>query len=1060
MLDAALDILDLRTASLKKPAPVPDPSAPVAEWADLGEWLVLAHRLSAANLFFVDRDPVLIFKEVTRTDEGTLREVYRRAWSMARPQYLFISAPGELSVYSLAHPPARTSDEWKATNPLGVVRRASEIAETLVQFRRSRVESGEILETVDPSVLRGRADQRLVSDLSYLRRALLAHGLEAMHVHALIGRSIFIRYLEDRRVLTRKYFQDVAAGSSRWQQLLEADREKVDFSSGTGRYYDRVLKSKGFTYALFAQLAKDFNGDMFPSAANERSAIRQDDLELLRQFLLGDVQGSEHPSLFFWAYDFAVVPTELISSIYEQFYHESVSDSQGTHYTPVRLVEDVLVRTLTAETLEAKPRVLDPSCGSGIFLVEAYKRIVRHASARAGRRLTPSELRSILRDQIAGIEINGEAARIAAFSLYLALLGFQEPPSILARRRLPSLIATQGPEEEEESFGILAIGSAFAPALDEVESSSSNVDSTLPFRTASFDIVLGNPPWEEAVTTVKPRKVRRTKSRRTASVATGEAALQWATHYNLPVGDKGYSQLFLHRALSFVGRGGSVGMLVHANVLFNQRSTSRAFREYLLTNFTLREVVSFVHVRRLVFDRAIAPFVFLKIDSTQPSLASHRFSYATARHTHSSALTALSLMSRCDTHAVAQADVLARDYLWKTYAWGSHRDAALMQALDAEDTIADVIGEPTLNAGFGFQRGDLPVPGYLQDLPILSSTNLRWYGPLLPTYFEDPPTGVSYTPSPRFYSGLRLIATRAVKGELGVCARLESRDFAFRHLIYCIKLDRLEEWQAKVLLGTIWSNLGRYRMFMRSAGWGTWYDQFTAEDWLTLPARIPSERTAIVDEIVGIVDRIRGGSDSGLLEDFTPARPEPVVLDRLNSAIFELFGLAPGERDLIQDWSEYTYDLFRRRSRSSAIRPLQTVGNRGRLFPPERITAGELTQYLRALAEEYRHVVRSQDTLDWSVHFSRDRTFIAVVLAPNHTDRDRQDQLGWSDVLQRLPAALGSSSGSTLYIQGMMRALLPDAVVIAKRNERRLWTASSAREDGEAILAQAITVGA
>ena len=83
--------------------------------------------------------------------------------------------------------------------------------------------------------------------------------------------------------------------------------------------------------------------------------------------------------------------------------------------------------------------------GSGIFLVEAFRRIVRHRVYQNQRqRLSWQELREILKNQIAGIEINSEAIRITAFSLYLALLNYQEPRNILSQikrgEKLPFLI--------------------------------------------------------------------------------------------------------------------------------------------------------------------------------------------------------------------------------------------------------------------------------------------------------------------------------------------------------------------------------------------------------------------------------------------------------------------------------------------------------------------------------------------------------------------------------------------------------------------------------------------
>jgi len=201
----------------------------------------------------------------------------------------------------------------------------------------------------------------------------------------------------------------------------------------------RVLQNKDFTYALFAQLADDFNGDMFP-VEDEADYIQQEHLDKLRGFLQGNTSPQEE--LFFFAYRFDVIPIELISTIYEEFYNEQTGKdrNQGSHYTPPALVEFVLAHTLTPEVLATKPRVLDPACGSGIFLVESFRRMVRHLWAQQdGRRVSRPQLRKILREQIAGMDINEEAVRVAAFSLYLAFLHYQEPREINEERRLPFL---------------------------------------------------------------------------------------------------------------------------------------------------------------------------------------------------------------------------------------------------------------------------------------------------------------------------------------------------------------------------------------------------------------------------------------------------------------------------------------------------------------------------------------------------------------------------------------------------------------------------------------------
>ena len=74
--------------------------------------------------------------------------------------------------------------------------------------------------------------------------------------------------------------------------------------------------------------------------------------------------------------------------MYEQFYSAGATDNSGTHYTPQKgFIEYVLSTVLTRKVLSEKPRICDPACGSGIFLVEAFRRIVRDEMAERGERL-------------------------------------------------------------------------------------------------------------------------------------------------------------------------------------------------------------------------------------------------------------------------------------------------------------------------------------------------------------------------------------------------------------------------------------------------------------------------------------------------------------------------------------------------------------------------------------------------------------------------------------------------------------------------------------------------
>jgi hypothetical protein len=111
---------------------------------------------------------------------------------------------------------------------------------------------------------------------------------ELRHLHSLIGRAIFIRYLEDREILLPSYYENIASRRKEWGRLLAQapSAPALEPRLAENRFL-RVLQNKEFTYALFEQMAVDFNGDTFPIDDEEQDRIQQEHLDKLRGFLLG-----------------------------------------------------------------------------------------------------------------------------------------------------------------------------------------------------------------------------------------------------------------------------------------------------------------------------------------------------------------------------------------------------------------------------------------------------------------------------------------------------------------------------------------------------------------------------------------------------------------------------------------------------------------------------------------------------------------------------------------------------------------------------------------------------
>lgn len=1043
LLETVYEELEFDQGRLLEAAP--GPTSGDAEWDSIGEWLMLAHRMDAERVFFVGDDPVIVFKRLPASaGKAEILRAYRSAWSLARPHCLFLSTPEQLHIYSLNALPARTIDDADELQPLQIISRAADVAEFLHAYHRDRIESGALFSETPFDSRDGRADTQLLQDVRAANNELVQQGLPATIAHALIERIILIRYLEDREIITADYFGEIASDNEQWIAALQAVTDLPQL--GAESAFVSCLTNRELVYSIFGRLEADFNGDLFRVDDAELELVTAGHLELIRQLLTGAGLDPQM-RLFLWAYDFDVVPTSLISSMYEQFYRTGAEDDRGTHYTPAELVEFVLARVLPDEVLGTGPRICDPACGSGIFLVEAFRRLVRNSSAQLGRDLTPYELRELLLTKIAGVDVNQEAIRLAAFSLYLAYLNYQSPSDIQIAGPLPRLIHRP---EVSDTHAVLAIGDAFSPMVDEA---TSDGDICLPWEPNSFDVVVGNPPWSVPHATAV------------------QMADKWVQRMDLPVGGRSPSQQFLWRCLSFLRTGGSGAMLIGMPALLNSAQTSQHFRQRWLQQVKLRAVVDFTSVSHLFFSDSAAPFVLVVFEECGEgnwSTPSSMFSYSAIRPSKPLEATGAVAHAQLEHKWVSQEAIASRDYLWKTYAWGNHHDEALMSRLDIERKLAEFLPSDP-GPGFGYQLGSGVPSDELSSLPSLG--RFDYWGPLNAAVFEQPPEGVKRQPDERRYRGPRIIIRRGVRRGFGPVARFESDPFAFRHTVYCLPMHDTPEWRAKNILGILLSSLGRYRLFMTSPAWGVWHDDLRAQGILDLPVRMNTEHTEVSERIVLAVDklaRVENSGDSGRGLDGMHQETVPMLADvlaELDDAVFELFEVTDAERDLVSDFVTHTLPLVGR-SAKWLEQPALTFGEyrRGTIRDLDvSPNAPYLDRYLAVFLRYWNRELEPDGEFSWYTATSPRIPFIAVVLetqtlgqvvaADAGVDEDR-----WQSMLGRLDSALALRLTASIRTNGTLRSVSDSSIILAKRNEARLWSASAAREDAEATLLQAMNL--
>ncbi len=829
----------------------------------------------------------------------------------------------------------------------------------------------------------------------------------------------------------------------------------------------------------------DFNGDMFPDVEEEEKRVTDAHLTLIQGFLLGNTDKYQRP-LFLWAYDFDIIPIELISSIYEEFYHKEniyhpereqkrkqskKQDDVKTHYTPSVLVEYVLSNLLTEQRLATNPKILDPACGSGIFLVESFRRIVRYWVQQRVQHenkgmLSSDALRKILREQIRGIEINGEAVHIAAFSLYLTLLHYQEPPVIRAQK-LPNLIYKEGQPEDEDHYHVLFSNNTFALTVDEREQVNETLKKlpegkkrdeyqkllsgeVLPVNLHSYDIIVGNPPWGFA---------------RGATQEIQEAQKQaegWCEYFNWSIGDREPSQTFIARSLSLIKSGAECGLLVSTGVFLKHHEKSKEFRRRWLEETTIKTVVNFAHVRHAFFNMdANAPFALVHYTAKAAS-SDHWVQYWSVKRTAIVDKTQAIVLGQPDIKQVRQNDLQYNDFLWKVYWWGNHRDAVLVKALRLNVTL-DQLAESRdwPEPGRGFEAAGHEPSDWLKKYKVLPTKYFVRYGSINPGVLKPAPDFVYRRGSPDLQTGWRLLIGQGVTEARGINgiveARLENLTYCFNSSIHGVNIDNAEEWERKVLIGIAWSSLARYYYFMTASSWGTWHHQLHLEEAMSLPIRFPQD-VKLRNEIIDVVDILMNWSEDSLFASYTDLKSAENRLDR---AIFELYKLGEAERDLILDLCEVNLEFFYRHSRSLAAKTLELAPliSQGTIkdLPAEREKETGLEGYLYAFLETWNRILASKGEFYWHVIRPSDKSMIAVIFTTQEVGDalpaiNSGDDEEWLAVLARCSEVLMLPVSRRIYIDSMVRVVSSTEIYIIKRDERRLWTRSMAREDAEATL--------
>ncbi len=670
--------------------------------------------LAADAVFKVGSSPVIIFKssDAPASDEAEA-EWHRLAWNFGVAPLLWVTTPQYVRIYNAYQPPESYSKESPLLGEFAIDAGVEKVFGELARVcGRRHVAMGGFWRSAFARKIdrRARIDNVLLRELTALLKALVGKGVRPPLAQKLVGRCIFFQYLAHRGYV--------------------ADSELLTRFGGAG--LSAILTDLDLTYTLFRWIRETFNGDLFPieKESEERDQLGPDATKLtplsdfFGHFNITDRQGRLFP------FRFDAIPVELISSIYEKFVHMADTDGEtklGVHYTPINLVD--LALDPVFEGLSPTSRVLDPACGSGVFLVESLRRLVWLQSQETA--LTRDLIREVLLQQIRGVDISPAALSVAAFSLYLALLELDPaPPHGLDALDCLKFVPLHG--------RVLYPTSTFDPDLVQKFAASNGGSPML------FDAIVGNPPWTHDPVAkaadaelVKEQRLSGVSSLQEEEEPARRSGVTYARLAGVPLPRRSNDWAFLWRCRDFSHADTRVALVMKATPFFSLEKGAAARRTRLLRTFPN---VSMVNLAQLRLSRLFQEYE-AEQGAAKAAAGPALLFFSNCLPVDPDSVTVINIPWTptfqnsgifelpADPAKGISIDLLdRRPELLKAAAYGEDRDVWFLEKLSRNKrltTLAAFIANAGLTAGQGFQPGSAYPADHLKGLLQITAKNFR-----------------------------------------------------------------------------------------------------------------------------------------------------------------------------------------------------------------------------------------------------------------------------------------------------------------------------------------------
>jgi hypothetical protein len=473
-------------------------------------------------------------------------------------------------------------------------------------------------------------------------------------VQLIIDRIIFLRICEDRGIEQYETLHHLTEGEGIYPTLC-TQFQRADDKYNSGLFH----------------FAEEAGRDEMPDTLTPGLII--DDSVL--KTIIHRLYYPESP------YEFSVIPAEILGHVYEQFlgkvirltaaHRADVEDKPevrkagGVFYTPSYIVEYIVKKTVGEQVKGKTPRevarltILDPACGSGSFLLGAYKFLldwhrdwyIEHlvpvlkdrpatapevrallpdpaASGKAAKkegvyelpvfkagngdvskmrsdwRLTTSERKRILLNNIHGVDIDKQAVEVTKLSLLLKVLEEESEENVsrqlklFAERALPSLHRNIRCGNSLVAPDYFTYRQAHPFNMEERKHVNAfDWPQEFPeiMKAGGFDVVIGNPPY------VRQESLKDQKE-------------YYQSRYAVFSGTADLYAYFIEKGISLLRPGGVFSYIV-ANK-WMRANYGKPLRKFLLTK-QIEEIVDFGDLP--VFKNATTYPSIIRVSNNKPA---------------------------------------------------------------------------------------------------------------------------------------------------------------------------------------------------------------------------------------------------------------------------------------------------------------------------------------------------------------------------------------------------------------------------------------------------------